>query len=311
MLQEVADGRIARYPSVYATELKQRLAEALGVEPANIATGCGSDDVIDSAVRAFCEPGDRIAYPDPTFGMVPAFARMNAAVPVPVALQRDLELDAAALLAARARITYICRPNNPTGTAFGRSVVERICRDAAGVVLLDEAYADFARDDFVSAAVRSVRTVVLRTMSKAFGLAGLRIGFAVGPARLIAEIEKSRGPYKVSGVAEAAALSVLSGDLDWVRARAREVCGNRARLAEALTARGARPLESAANFLLVPVPGSAAEWNARLRARGVAVRPFPALSQLGECIRVTIGPWRMMERFVDAYDDAMTAVQGA
>jgi histidinol dehydrogenase len=311
MLQDVADGRITRYPSVYASELKQRLAEVLGVEPANIVTGCGSDDVIDSAVRAFCEPGDRIAHPDPTFGMVPAFARMNAAIPVPVALQRDLELDAAALLAARARITYICRPNNPTGTAFERSAVERICQDAAGVVLIDEAYADFAHDDFVSTAVDSVRTVVLRTMSKAFGLAGLRIGFAVGPTRLIAEIEKSRGPYKVSGVAEAAALSVLSADLDWVRARVREVCSNRARLAEALAARGARPLESGANFLLVPVPGSAAEWHVRLRARGVAVRPFPALPRLGECIRVTIGPWRMMERFVDAYDAAMTAVQGS
>src|SRR5690606_35803115 len=136
-------------PSVYADELRSALARLHGVEPENVATGCGSDDVIDSALRAFGEPGDGVAYPVPTFGMVPLFARMNTLRPQPVRPSGDVQLDADALLRTRARIVYLCRPNNPTGTVLDAGVVERICREAAGIVLIDEAYADFADDDVV------------------------------------------------------------------------------------------------------------------------------------------------------------------
>jgi histidinol dehydrogenase len=302
---------VTRYPSVYAPTLKQALARMLDVEPDNITTGCGSDDLIDSAVRAFCETGAAVAYPDPTFGMVPIFAKMNATVPVAVPLRPDFELDAGALLGIRAPLTYLCRPNNPTGTAFDRQATERVCRDAAGVVLIDEAYADYADDNVVDIAVNSERCIVLRTMSKAFGLAGLRVGYAVGPAVLIRELEKSRGPYKVSAVAEAAALAVLSADLDWVQDRVREVRQNRDRLSSELAQRGVVHWSSAANFLLVQVPGPAAEWNGRLRARGVAVRPFPKLTHAGECIRISIGPWHTTQRFLDAFDSETEKMQEA
>ena len=302
------DSVITRYPSVYASELKQALARLHGVDADCVVTGCGSDDIIDSAIRAFCEPGDTVAYPQPTFGMVPAFAHMNAAGAAPVPLGPDFALDADALLRRRARITYLCRPNNPTGTDFDRTAMERVGRDAAGIVLVDEAYAEFAYDDMVEFAVTSDRTVVMRTMSKAFGLAGLRVGYALGPAALMAEIEKSRGPYKVNGLAEAAALAVLQHDLDWVRARVQDVRQNRDRLAEALVGRGVRTWPSAANFLLAAVTGEAADWNRELRARGVAVRPFPGLAGAGDCIRVSVGPWPMMQAFLSAFDDVMTTM---
>jgi histidinol dehydrogenase len=311
LLASLPAATVTRYPAVYVPELKRALADLIGVDPENIATGCGSDDVIDSALRAFCEPGDAVAWAEPTFGMVPVFARMNAARGAPVALGPGFSLDAEALLGRRARITYICRPNNPTGTAFERAAVERVCDGAAGVVLIDEAYADFADDDFAAFAAVSARTLVLRTLSKAYGLAGLRVGFAVGPAALIDEVEKSRGPYKVSGVAAAAALSVLSRDRQWVAERAAEVRQNRERLAAELTRRGVRVWPSAANFVLVGVPGSAAEWNGRLRARGVAARPFPAVPGAGECLRVTVGPWPALERFLAAFDEVLDMVCAA
>jgi histidinol-phosphate aminotransferase len=311
LLASLPAATVTRYPAVYVPELKRALADMIGVEPENIATGCGSDDVIDSALRAFCEPGDAVTWTEPTFGMVPVFARMNAARGEPVALGPDFSLDADALLGRRARITYICRPNNPTGTAFERAAVERVCGGAAGVVLIDEAYADFADDDFAAFAAGSARTIVLRTLSKAYGLAGLRVGFAVGPAALIEEVEKSRGPYKVSGVAAAAALSVLSGDRQWVADRAAEARQNRDRLAAELIGRGVRVWPSAANFVLVGVPGSAAEWNGRLRARGVAARPFAAVPGAGECLRVTVGPWPALERFLAAFDEVMDMVSAA
>jgi histidinol dehydrogenase len=310
LLCGVAAAAITRYPSVYALELKHALAALHGVEPSNIVTGCGSDDVIDAAVRAFCEPGDVVAYPEPTFGMVPIFARMNAARPLAVPLRADFELDAAGLLATQARLTYICRPNNPTGTAFERAAVERVGMRAAGLLLIDEAYADFGDDDFTGFAVASSRTVVLRTLSKAYGLAGLRVGYALGPTAVIAEVEKARGPYKVGGVAQAAALAVLSHDAQWVRDRAAEVRTNLAWLRAELDERGVHSWPSAANFVLLRVPrgdgeaapGTAAEWSGRLRAAGVAVRPFPALPGAGECLRVSIGPLPLLARFLEAFD---------
>jgi histidinol dehydrogenase len=306
LLANVSNSTITRYPSEYSRELKIALAGLLGVEPENIAMGCGSDNVIDSTMRAFCDAGDIVAYHDPTFVMVPVFARMNAAVPRAIELPAGEPLDADALLAARARITYICRPNNPTGTHYERADVERACSEAAGLALVDEAYADFADDDLARFAAASNRTIVLRTMSKAYGLAGLRVGYAIGPARLVAEIEKARGPYMVNAVAEAAALSVVTRDMDWVRARVQDVRELRQRLRAALLERGAAPLETAANFLLLPVPGAATQWNIALRARGVAVRPFTALPGTGECLRVSIGPWPALEQFLNAYDEIQT-----
>ncbi|HSL72461.1 MAG TPA: histidinol dehydrogenase, partial [Longimicrobiales bacterium] len=294
--------RITRYPSVFAARLKEAVAAWFGVVPDNVATGCGSDDVIDSALRAFCEPGDRVVFPDPTFSMVGAFAEMNALEPVPVSMGPQLQLDVAGLVAARGRITYVCRPNNPTGTSCSLAELERLAARVPGVLLVDEAYADFAEDDCTSQAAASERTISLRTLSKAFGMAGLRVGLAIGPPALIAEIEKSRGPYKVNHLAEAAGIAALTRDGDWVRERVSEVRANRARLSQHLQQAGYRVLPSGSNFLLLQVPPerTAATLAANLRSRGVAVRPFPALPQLGDCIRVTIGPWSQMERFLSA-----------
>jgi histidinol dehydrogenase len=315
--------RITRYPSVYANELRRAFARVVGVDPENVTTGCGSDDVIDSALRAFCEPGEAVAYAEPTFGMVRDFARMNAATPLPVPLAAGFTLDADALLATGAAAVYLCRPNNPTGTLFDGDACRRVVREARGLVLIDEAYADFAGDDLLDAAMASDRAVVLRTMSKAHGLAGLRVGFAVGPAPLIAEIEKSRGPYKVGGAAEAAALAMLGAGRTWVVETVARTIENRERLARELAGRGLTAWPSAANFLLVRVP--AAGRGARpladaLRSRGVQVRPFAALPgaapagdgatadrSTADCIRVSVGPWPMLERFLTALDAVLDA----
>jgi histidinol dehydrogenase len=303
-LANLPPARVTRYPAVFASPLKEALAARYGVAAENVVTGCGSDDVIDSALRAFCEPGDRVVFPEPTFGMVSTFARMNAVVPAGVPLTPDLQLDIPQLIESRGRVTYICRPNNPTGTVFPAADVARIAAMVPGILLVDEAYADFAGDDLVRYAAQSERVVSLRTFSKAFGLAGLRLGFAIGPAPLVHEIEKSRGPYKVSGVAETAALAVLQEDARWIQDGIRVVRQNRERLRAALLERGIQCPASGGNFLLIALPTGqpAAPLAAGLRRRGVAVRPFPGLPHLGDCVRVTIGPWPMLERFLDAFD---------
>jgi histidinol-phosphate aminotransferase len=303
---------LARYPAVYADRLCAAVAKASGVGVANVTTGCGSDDLIDSAFRAFASHGTSVAIPVPTFGMVPAFARMNGAGIHAVPLRSDLTLNVDAMLAARADITYLCRPNNPTGTLFHRADIERIVSQAAGVVLIDEAYVDFSGDDMAGLAAESDRAVVLRTFSKVHGLAGLRVAYALGAAPVVAEIEKSRGPYKVNAIAEAAAVAALESDRDGMRDRITQTRQNRDRLAAALHEAGYTPFPSAANFVLIPLGSacSAIETATALRARDIAVRPFPGLPVVGDCIRVTVGPWSMLERFLDAFRH-VTATAGS
>ena len=293
---------ITRYPTVFAKELKQLLAQKHNVAPENIVTGCGSDDLIDSTFRAFCEPGDAVAYPSPTFGVVSTFARMNAACPVAVASDERCAINVEDLVAAQARVTYVCSPNNPTGTVVRAEQIEQLDRELAGLLLLDEAYADFDDVEYGSFAAQSERTVSLRTFSKAYGLAGLRVGYAIGPAKWILEIEKSRGPYKVGGVAEAVACRVVSEDRDWVVRVIEQTRENRARLAAEVAKLGLTQWPSHGNFILIELPDglTALGTNAALREHGVAVRPFTALPHAGECIRVTVGPWPMMERFIRA-----------
>jgi histidinol-phosphate/aromatic aminotransferase/cobyric acid decarboxylase-like protein len=217
-------------------------------------------------------------------------------------LRSDLQLDVNGLVNARGRVTYVCSPNNPTGTVYPRSEIEALSARVPGILLLDEAYADFADGDLTSSAARSDRMISLRTMSKAFGLAGLRVGIAIGPALLIREIEKSRGPYKVNNLAEAAALELLARDADWVRQHIDVVKESRLRLTDELQRRGYTVFPSGGNFILMQVPAvtTAQSLATRLRTLGVAVRPFPALPQVGDCIRVTVGPWSMMQRFLTA-----------
>ena len=291
---------VTRYPSVFAEGLKQLLARKHGVSAANITTGCGSDDVIDSALRAFCEPNDRVAYPVPTFGVVRTFARMNAAAPAEVPYNAEFTFDAQQLGSAKAAVTYVCNPNNPTGTTIPTSTIEELDASLPGILLLDEAYADFSDADYARFAAASQRTVSLRTMSKAAGLAGLRVGYAIGPAAIIHEIEKSRGPYKVSAVAEAAASAIISADMEWVANVISQTRANRDRLAHEITNLGLTYWASAANFILIQLPAhlTASDANTAFRARGVAVRPFPGLLHAGDCVRVTVGPWPMMETFL-------------
>lgn len=282
-------GVATRYPGVYAGELKSAIASYIGVTPDMVVTGCGSDDVLDSAFRALAEPGDRVAHPVPTFPMAATFARMNALVPVAAALTPAWDVDVGAFPSAP--LTYLCSPNNPTGRSLSRASIEAIVSRSNGYVIIDEAYAEFADRSDVDLLARSERLVITRTLSKAFGLAGLRVGYAVGAPSVIAEIEKSRGPYKVSRVAERAAIAALTDDRPWVEEHIALVRDHRERFRCEIAT-----LESDANFVFVPM-ANGHEIARRLRDGGIAVRSFD------QGIRVTIGPWNLMQACIDAIGD--------
>ena len=315
-LRDMPVAAVTRYPTLYAGELKAELALLHGVSADMIVTGCGSDDILDSAMRAFGEPGELVAGSEPSFAMIPIFARMNALrwmgiselSPMgvgPRAHQPDID----ALLATNAKILYLCSPNNPTGALLARESIERVIAHAQGVVFVDEAYAEFAGVSSIDLVAQSERVLIIRTMSKAFGLAGLRLGYAIGQPSLVIDVEKSRGPYKLNALAERVALAALRNDMPWVNEHVALAVMLRDRLSDALRAMGLAPMPSAANFVCVPIAQCVAVGQA-MRARGVAVRPFPALPHVGDALRISVGPWPLMERMLAALASALQEVNG-
>ncbi|HEY8165231.1 MAG TPA: histidinol-phosphate transaminase [Gemmatimonadaceae bacterium] len=281
-------GQVARYPSAYSDELKQSLAKYLAVEQSMLVTGCGSDDVLNSAIRALSTPGNRLAQIDPTFTMIRIFAEGNGLE------VSDFDSDS-----SEAELTYLCSPNNPTGGVIDTAVIQSIVQRSSGVVIIDEAYIDFGGESSIPLLERYENVLITRTLSKAFGLAGFRVGYAVGSPDLICRVESARGPYKVNALAERVAVEVLSQDMRWVRDRADEAVRNRQRFAVELSQLGLEPLESFANFVLLPL-SDASRVAEELLCRGISVRAFKALTGIGDALRITVGPWELMEPCLEA-----------
>ncbi len=293
---------LTRYPAPYSRALTRTLADYLGVDSNMIVVGCGSDDVLDSAIRAFGEPGARLAQLDPTFGMIRVFATLNglSVVEIPGGDSRAAE----ALLGVGASVIYLCSPNNPTGELIDPASIETVVSRANGIVIVDEAYAEFAGVSSIELLARYDNLLITRTLSKAFGLAGLRIGYAAGSPAVVREVEKSRGPYKVNSLAERAATVAITDDRAWVQDKVHEALANRARFTERLLGLRLQPIESSANFVLVPVSDSRKLGLSMVRA-GVAVRVLEHLTGIGDALRISIGPWPMMEECLAALEVAL------
>lgn len=313
MLASAADG-ISRYPSVGVLALTTAIAADAGVRAGEVVTGCGSDDVIDSLLRAVASPGDRVAHPEPSFGMIPAFARINGLEPVGVPLLPNGAADVDGLLATGARVIYVCSPNNPTGTVTPEPEIRRLVRCARGVVLVDEAYAEFGiADDLRREAPPAGNMLVTRTFSKAWGLAGLRVGYGVGNAELVAAVAKTRGPYKVNSLAAAAAAAAISQDGEWMRSRASETCAVRDELAASIRGRpGVTPWESHGNFIFAAIDINATEDTAasaavraaaRFATLGIGVRAFESLPGIGDAVRIGLVRPEAVRRLIHAFDE--------
>jgi histidinol dehydrogenase len=291
----VTTSLVAAYPTVRGESARDAIANYVGVDRGWITLGCGSDEILDAAFRAFAKPGETVAYPDPTFSMVQIYARANRLESAPVCIGEKTDIDCDALLANDPAIIYLCSPNNPTGGVVARDSLERILRNAPGVVVLDEAYAEFAERSDIELVKQFDRLLVLRTLSKAFGLAGLRVGYAVGAPALIDRLNEVRAPYPVNAFAEAAAVAAVGPGVQWMRDRVAETKRNRTRLLGALQDSGISALPSEANFVLI-TGVDAVDTAARLERSGIYARVFRSLPGIGDAIRLTIGPWPVMDR---------------
>lgn len=298
-LEKFQFAEITRYPSAYAAELKESLAQYVGVDTSMIVTGCGSDDVLDAAIRAFGNPGGSLACCDPTFSMIPVLARINGLRVSTSEFDAQGDISVDSLLSDSPDVIYICSPNNPTGMPASVDRIEAVADAFNGLVIVDQAYAEYSSTTLLPLVSRYSNVLVTRTMSKAFGMAGLRVGYAIGNPALVGEVEKSRGPYKVGALSSAAAVAALTNDLPWVQQVVSETLSIRSHLVSRLRSLGYKPLPSDANFVLVPVK-KPAEAAKRMLDAGIGVRAFANLAGIGGALRITIGPWQMMEACLDA-----------
>lgn len=305
-----------RYPDNQSGELRAALAEFLGVEPANIAVGCGSVALCQELVQITCaDPADEVLYAWRSFEAYPIITQVGNATAVTVPLRDHVhDLDAlAAAVTERTRLIFVCNPNNPTGTAVGRAELERFLDRVPGNVLiaLDEAYYEYLRmtpgdhPDGVELARNRPNVVVLRTFSKAYGLAGLRVGYAVGAPEVIAALLKVHIPFSVSRVAQAAAIASLEARHELLD-RTAAVIAERDRMRTALLAAGYRVPVSESNFLWITLDATTTEFAEASAAAGVLIRPFA-----GEGVRVTAGDPHENDLFLRFATDPETAARFA
>lgn len=307
-----SDGPWNRYPDPQPAPLLEALAGLYGVGCEQLLVGRGSDEGIDLLVRAFCMAGrDAILVSPPTFGMYEVCARVQGAGIVEAPLRRDFSFDAEAVLAAvtpAVRLVFVCAPNNPTGAGVPRAAILRLAEALAGRALLvvDEAYAEFSDPDPASGSVaecldRHANLVVLRTLSKAWGLAGARIGALLADARVVALLRKLMPPYPLPAPCVQIALRALTEPgRQAIRDRIGIVRGERARLAAALARCGCvrEVLPSQANFLCVRFHDATAASTALLAA-GVVVRDARRYLMLGDALRISIGTPAENERVLE------------
>jgi histidinol-phosphate aminotransferase len=286
-----AAGDMNRYPDPHSTDLVTALAERLGVAPEQVVVGCGSVAVCEQVVSCVAGHGDEVIFGWPSFEAYPIITGVAGATAVPIPLRSGWrqDLDAAAdAVTASTRCIFVCTPNNPTATIVTtdevRRLLDRVPSDL--LVVIDEAYAEFVDDpaavDGLAMMQDYPNVAVLRTFSKAYGLAGLRVGYAVAQPELADGLRKTAIPFGVSVVAHDAALASLAAE-DELLARVEWIRAERNRVSDALRAAGWELPDAQGNFLWLPTGDDTTQVHTRLMAAGIVTRPFPGVG-----IRVSV-----------------------
>lgn len=301
------DNGVNRYPDPHQRELKRRIAALKGVRPAQVFVGNGSDEAIDLAFRIFCEPGrDNAVAIAPSYGMYPVAAAVNGVELRQVPLGPAFSLPAERLLEAadaHTRLMWVCSPNNPTGNAFATDALEALAASFDGLLVVDEAYVDFSdKGSLLPVLDRHPNLIVLQTLSKAWGMAGLRVGLAFASPEVAGLFARVKYPYNINAPTQAEAMRRLEHGIG---AQVAEIKAQRRRLAEVLpTLPGVeRVYPSDANFLLVRV-ADADRLYARLVGQGVIVRNRSRVPGCEGCLRITVGTPAENDRLVALMKDS-------
>lgn len=284
-----------RYPDPHQRTLKQVIGRVKSIDPDHIFLGNGSDEAIDLLFRAFCRPGiDNIVAIDPTYGMYSVAAATNDTPVKHVLLNEDFSLNANAVLAAaddNTKMIWLCSPNNPTGNSFDKAAMERIVRDFRGIVVLDEAYSDFAPGtSFLPRLGEFPNLVILQTFSKAWGMAGIRLGMAFACTEIIRVLSRIKYPYNLNILTQKKALELIESNKDRVEFWVEQLITERGRMADFLRTLPfvKKVFPSDSNFLLVRTDDPKGIYN-HLIDKEIIVRDRSSVTLCAGCLRITVG----------------------
>jgi len=296
VLKEAGESALRLYPDPVCGDLCRLIAGQHGCRPEQVFVGNGSDEVLALCTRAFVEDDGSIGYFDPTYSLYPILAAIRHVAVKPVELTPDFEWQMPPDFTAS--LFYLTNPNAPTGLMFPREKIKQFCDTFDGLVLIDEAYADFAEWNCMDLALSHPRVLVSRSFSKSYSLAGVRAGYVVGHPDLIGALYKIKDSYNVNALTQRMALAAFS-DQEFMRKNVERVLSTRERVAQVLRNAGHRVYPSATNFLWIKPAGiSAEELFRHLRDRNVLTRYFPG-EKTGHCLRITVGTDEQMDRFLE------------
>ncbi|MEK7161385.1 MAG: histidinol-phosphate transaminase, partial [Patescibacteria group bacterium] len=292
VINESIDKGLNRYPDPYSLDLRKALGKFLGISEKNIFVGNGSDEAIDLLIRLFVEPGEEIIIMEPTYGMYKVAAEVAGVAIKNISLASDFQVDIPNLLSqvsSKTKIIFCCSPNNPTGTLIQPEELEKICGNFRGIVVVDEAYVEFASKPSLIGKISSLENlIILRTFSKAWGLAGIRVGYAVAHEAAIEYLNKIKPPYNLNRVSSKIAIQALQQYPKMLEFKTL-ILREREKLALELTKLGFIVFSSEANFLLVRYPNASLIAKKLAEDFGIIVRDFNSKPKLENCIRISIG----------------------
>jgi len=286
-LRAACGGDLRLYPDPQALGVRHRLSQLFGLSPEQIMVGNGSDELLNIILRSFAGPHHQVVYPYPTYPYYEKLIQLQQARPVVVDFEPDFSLPAD-FPAAQARIALIANPNSPSGTLLSQEAIERLAAQMQGILVIDEAYVDFAVGGCIALLQQYPHVIVVRTLSKSFSLAGMRLGFCFAAPELIAGMWKVKDHYNVNRLSLVAAEAALD-DIETMRANAARIQSTRTCLQQGLRGLGFTVWESAANFVLARIFSPPAVWlYEELKKRRILVRYFRQ-RRLEDCLRITVG----------------------
>lgn len=298
---EAAAG-INRYPDNGAAAVRDAVGDFLNVDSSHITIGCGSSGLLQQLFLTYVDPGDEVLFPYPSFEIYPIFSTLFGAEQVRVPLvDHGFDLDAVAdAVTDRTKLIMLANPNNPTGTSVSVDSIAQLLQSIADdvIVVVDEAYREFndpTLGDPVTLLADHHNVVITRSFSKAFGLAGVRAGYAIAHAGIIEQLDKVRLAFSVNNIAQAAILASIE-HRDAVMERVRDLMNERDRVVGSLRAGGVELPDPNANFVFIPTGEDTASIGEQMERQGIAVRPFPGIG-----LRITIGTPEENDRWVHAF----------
>lgn len=287
-LEDCLDMDLGQYPNTYGDDLRRELAKFYGVHMDNVVVGNGSDEILDIIFKTWMEPGGNVVMAYPAYSLHGWFAQINGGGAVQVDLKSDYQLDVDGLLNAKGNLVIICTPNNPTSNTFHKDDIVRLIEGSDRPVVVDEAYGEFAGESFIPLVDKYPNLIVTRTFSKAYALAGMRVGYSIANKELTLAMQKVKVPYSLNKVAEHVAIKAIQNQ-DFVRRTVEVVNRERKYLENGLTELGFHVFPSEANFILFRCPKDSGELVKRLGAKHVLIRDFGTKRMLENCARTTIG----------------------